>query len=132
MSYPVDELTELVTALASDLPGLRRTKLADMELLCSAILNQAVKKAIANKLHMYHLMTHRLQQLDTQTGFFLLKNAFSLHRLLFKLRSFPCYHHSEDPAPYDELTRNTAMSNSMVPVGSKQNSLSVLEASDSG
>ena len=51
VSYPVDEFTELVTSLASDLPGLKGTELADMELLCSAIFDQEVHKAIANKLH---------------------------------------------------------------------------------
>ena len=101
MSYPVDEFTELATTLASDLPGLKTTELANMELLGAAILDQAVKKAIANKLHTYHLMTNRKQQLDTHTGFFLLKNAFSLPRLLFLLRSSPCYRHSDDLAAYD-------------------------------
>ena len=86
MSYPVDKFTELMTTLASDLSGLKMTELAEMELLVSAILDQAVKKAITNKLHTYHLMTHRLQQLDMHTGYFLLKSAFSLPRLLFILR----------------------------------------------
>ena len=70
-----------------------------------------MKKAIANKLHTYNPMTHRLQQLDTHTGFFLLRNAFSLPRLLFLLRSSACYRHSDDPADYDECTRISAVSN---------------------
>ena len=53
-------------------------------------------------------MTHRLQQLDTHTGFFLLKNAFSLPRLLFLLSSSPCYRHSDDLAAYDKCTRKAA------------------------
>ena len=61
------------------------------------------------KLHIYHLMTHRLQQLDKHTGFFVLKNALPLLRLLFLLRSSPCYRHSDDLAPYDECTRNTSV-----------------------
>ena len=110
MNYPVDEFTKLVRTLASDLPGLKRTQLVDMELLGSPIPDQAVKKDIANKLHMYHLMTHRLHQLDTHTGFFLLNNALSLPRLLFLLRSFQCYRNSDDLTPYDECTRDTAVS----------------------
>ena len=108
MSYPVDKFKELVMTLASDPSGLKRTELADMELLGSAILDQAVKKAIANKLHTYHLMTHHLQQLDTHTGVFLLKNVFSLPHLHILLRSSSCYHHSDDLAVYKECTRNTA------------------------
>ena len=136
MSYPVDEFTELVTKLVYDFFGLKRTELADMELLGAAMLDQAVKKAIANKLHTCNFMTYRLQQLDTHTGFFLLKNALSLHRLLFLLRSSPCYRHSDDLAAYDECTvaqqSRHAMSNSTISVGSMQSYLSVVEASDFG
>ena len=110
MCYPVDEFTELMTTLASDLPGLKRTELADMELLGSAILDQALKNEIADKLHTYLLISLRLHQLDTHTGLFLLKNAFSLPRFLFLLWSLPCYRHSDDIAVYDECTRNTAES----------------------
>ena len=60
ISYPDDEFTEQVTTLASDLSGLKWTELADVELLGSTILQQAEKKAIPNKLHNYHPMTHRL------------------------------------------------------------------------
>ena len=44
--------------LASDLPGLKRTEVADMEILDTEILDQVVKKAIANRLHPYHPLTH--------------------------------------------------------------------------
>ena len=40
MCYPVDEFTKLVRILASGLPGFRRTKLADVEIVCSDILDQ--------------------------------------------------------------------------------------------
>ena len=81
MSYPVDKFKELVTTLASDFPGLKSTELADMDLLGSAILDQAVKKAIANKLHTDHLMAHRpqlLQQTRTRVYFFSIMHSHSL------------------------------------------------------
>ena len=80
-----------------------------MELLGSAILDQAVSKAFANKLHTCHLMTHRLHQLYSHTGFFW-RNEHSLPRLLILLRPSPCYRHSDDQAPYEECTRNAAES----------------------
>ena len=101
-SCPFNEFKQLVTTIASDF--------ADMEHLGSTILDQAVKKVIANKLHTYHLMTHRLLQLDTHTGFFLLNNAFSLPPLLFLFRSSPCYRHSDVLAAYGEYSRKTAKS----------------------
>ena len=60
MSHPIDELTDLATILASYLLVLKKAEHADMELLGSAILDQAVKKAMVSKLHTYLLMTHRL------------------------------------------------------------------------
>ena len=96
--------------MLTGLPSLIRTEHGDMGFLRSVILDVTVKKVIANKLHMYHIMTHRLLQLDAHTGFFLLKTAFSLTRLLFLLRSSPCYRHSDDLAPYGECTRSTAES----------------------
>ena len=81
-----------------------------MELLGSAILNQAAKKAINIKFSMYHFMANHLKQLDMHMGFFLLKNVFSFPRLLFLLCSSPCYHHSDDLVRYDECTCSTAES----------------------
>ena len=125
MSYPVDEFTELVTTLAPDLPGLKRTELADVVFLGSAIIDLAAKKAIASKLHTYHLMTHRLQQLDTHTGFFFLKNALSLPRLLFLHRSSPCYRHSDDLVAYDECTAESICNVQFDDTGWKQAKLPV-------
>ena len=105
MSYLVDEFTEIVTTLSSSLPCLRTTERVHMD-----ILDQTVRIAIASELHTYHLMAHRLQQLDTHAGFSLLKKAFSPHHLLFLVRSSPYYRHSDDLTPYDECTRNTAES----------------------
>ena len=44
--------------------------------------------------------------LDDNQSFFLLKNALSLPRFMFTLRSSPC-HHPELLAEYDEVTRST-------------------------
>ena len=71
-----------------------------------------MKKAITKTLHTYHLMTHRLHQLDTYTGFFLLKNVFSLPHLLFLLCSSPCYRPSDDLAAYGECTRDRRVNQS--------------------
>ena len=52
-------------------------------------------------------MNDRILLLDGHPGLFLLKNAFSLPRLLFTLRSAPCHHHPELLSEYDVITRST-------------------------
>ena len=98
------QLTSLQSCVISSRP-LKDT-ISSYRALRFSDSRKAVKKAIANKLHTYNLMIHRLQQLDTLTDLFLHRNAFSLPRLLFLLRSFACYRHSVD---YDECTRITAV-----------------------
>ena len=52
-------------------------------------------------------MIDRILLLDFHSGLFLLKNDFSLPRLLLSLRSAPCHHHPELLAEYDEVTCST-------------------------
>ena len=78
-----------------------------MELLGSPILNDATMCCIVKKFSEYKRMNDRILLLDGHPGLFLLKNAFSLPRLLFSLRSAPCHHHPELLVEYDEVTRST-------------------------
>ena len=52
-------------------------------------------------------MNARILLLNGHPGLILLKNAFSVSRLLFNLRSASCHHHPELLAEYDEVTRST-------------------------
>ena len=84
-------------------------------------------------------LADRLKLLSTHDGFFLLKNCFSLPKLMYTLRSAPCYD-SPFIRQYDNLIRNTlqsilnvtlsddAWSQSKLPV--KLGGLGVLSASD--
>ena len=78
-----------------------------MELLGSPILADATRCCIFKKLSEYKRMNDRILSLDGLPGLFLLKNAFSLPRLLLTLRSAPCHHHPELLAEYDVITRST-------------------------
>ena len=79
-----------------------------MELLGSPILADATRCCIVKKLSEYKRMIDRILLLDCHPGLFLLKNAFSLPRLLFTLRSAPCHHHPELLSEYDVITRSTS------------------------
>ena len=52
-------------------------------------------------------MNDRILLLDGHPGLFLVKNAFSIPRLLFTLRSAPYHHHPELMAEYDVITLST-------------------------
>ena len=51
-------------------------------------------------------MCDRIHLLDDLPCLFLLKNVFSLPRLLSTLRTTPCHHHPELLAEYDNVTRS--------------------------
>ena len=78
-----------------------------MELLGSPILADATRCCIVMKLSEYKRMKDRILLLDGHPGLLLQKNAFSLSRLLFTLRSAPCHHHSELLSECDVITRST-------------------------
>ena len=83
------------------------TELTKIELPGSPILADATRCCIVKKLSEYRRMNDRILLLDGHPGLFLLKNAFSLPRLLLTLRSAPCHHHPELLAEYDVITRST-------------------------
>ena len=86
---------------------IKVNELTKMELLGSPILTDAKRCYIVKKLSEYKRMNDRILLLDGHPCLFLLKNAFSLPRILLALRSAPCHHHPELLAEYDVITRST-------------------------
>ena len=101
------KFSRVVNSVNELLPEIKVTELTKMELLGSPILADATRCCIVKKLSEYKRMNDRILLLDGHPGLFLLKNAFSLPRLLFTLRSAPCHHHPELLSEYDVITRST-------------------------
>ena len=101
------KFSRVVNSFNELLPEIKVTELTKMELLGSPILADATRCCIVMKLSEYKRMNDRIFLLDSHPGLFLLKNAFSLPRLLFTLRSAPCHHHQELLAECDVITRST-------------------------
>ena len=59
------------------------------------------------KLTKYKRMNDRILLLDGHPGRLMLKNAFSLSRLLSILWMVPCHHYPELMAEYDKVTHST-------------------------
>ena len=102
-----EKFSRVVNSFNELLPEIKVTELTKMELLGSPILADATRCCIVKKLSEYKRMNDRILLLDGHPGLFLLKNAFSLPRLLFTLRSAPCHHHPELLSEYDVITRST-------------------------
>ena len=103
----VVKFSRVVNSFNELLPEVKVTELTKIELLGSPILADATRCCIAKKLSEYKRMNDRILLLDGHPGLFLLKNAFSLPRLLHALRSASCHHHPELLAEYDVTTRST-------------------------
>ena len=99
--------SRVVNSLNELLPEVKVTELTKMELLGSPILADATRCCIVKKLSECKWMNDRILLLDGHPGVFLLKNAFSLPRLLLTLRSAPCHHHPELLSEYDVVTHST-------------------------
>ena len=101
------KFSSVVNSFDELLPEIKLTEITKMELLGSPILADATRCRIVKKLSEYKRMNDRIFLLDGHPGLFLLKNAFSIPRLLFTLRSAPCHHHPELLSEYDVITRST-------------------------
>ena len=78
-------------AIEGSLAGVTVTPSNDVELLGSPISLPATARVIESKVEHFQSMTENLRLLDAHPALFLLKNCFAVPRLLYTLRSSPCY-----------------------------------------
>ena len=107
VGFAVGIFSRIVNSFNELLPEVKVTKLTKMDLLGSPILNDATRCCIVKKLSEYKRMNDCIVLLDGHPGLLLLKNAFSLLRLLLTIRSALCHYHPELLAEYDVITRST-------------------------
>ena len=100
------KFSRVVNSFSELLPEIKVTELTKMEFLGSPILTDVTRCYIVKKLSEYKGKNDRIILLEGHSGLFLLKNAFSLPRLLFTLRSASCHRHPELLAEYDVITRS--------------------------
>jgi hypothetical protein len=88
-------------------PDIKHVKTAAAMLLGAPIGNeQSVDDVLKAKLEELRRLSSRLSLLHAHDALFLLKNCFSIPKLMFSLRSAPCYSH-QLLAEYDEVIRST-------------------------
>ena len=70
---------------------VQETPIENSSILGSPLSSTGIQHSLKSKLETLRTMIGRLQLLDSHPAFYLLKSCFSLPKLLFILRSAPCY-----------------------------------------
>ena len=86
-----DEFIAATQTIDSILPGARVTNLEDLDILGSPIHQSSVRSCLHGKHEQLSAMSQKLSLIDSHPALFLLKNCFSLPKLVYTLRSAPCY-----------------------------------------
>ena len=86
-------------------PGIRILKDQDLTLLGAPILEESGNDVLLSKLQDLSLMVERLEDIDAHDALFLLKNCFSIPKLMYFLRCAPCFKHQGTLHKYDEKLR---------------------------
>jgi hypothetical protein len=91
-------------------PSIIHTRCKDALLLGAPVGNyEAVTTVLQTKLSQFKCLTERLVNFNAHDAFFLLRNCFALPKLLYTLRSAPCFSH-DLLKQYDDVIFNTMQS----------------------
>ncbi|XP_055355148.1 uncharacterized protein LOC129600635 [Paramacrobiotus metropolitanus] len=101
-------------------PDIRISKPEELELLGSPLLSEAIAGALMRKVGQAQVLADQLGILPSHQAFFLLKNCLSLPKLLYILRTSPCWQYPEELRKFDDVIRfkaeqltNVAMSDTV-------------------
>ena len=94
-----------IEAIEQLLPGVRVTAPKDLVILGSPIDAAAIKEHINAQTNTFLLMIDRLSQIDPHPALYLLRNCFSLPRLLYLLRSSPSYNLQDQLTVFDNVMK---------------------------
>src|SRR5664279_5500906 len=96
---------EVVHAVRNVLPSVTHVDPLDAIVLGAPIGGDVIIDTVLHcKLKEFRLLAERLKKLNTHDAFYLLKNCFSLPKLMYTLRSAPCYD-SQLLNQYDDTIR---------------------------
>ena len=85
------EAEKILDKFRSVTPEIKLIQQANMSLLGSPIQETATSNILNDKLKELNILATRLQELDAHDALFLLKNCFFIPKLLYILRTAPCY-----------------------------------------
>ena len=79
-----------------------------LEILCSPFHKTCIRETLSTKLASFQGMISELSVLDCHPALFLLRNCFSIPRLIYFLRSAPCYIEVDILNAFDSSIRSSA------------------------
>ena len=83
-------------------------KKEDVILLGSPVTSTAIRPQFQHKLSILKAMTEELSFLDRHPAFLLLKNCFSMPKLMYLLRGSPTFQHPDLLADFDDCLKSCA------------------------
>jgi hypothetical protein len=114
---PLSSLT--IHGMFNDLaPGIKLLEKTEARLLGTALFPEGIDSVLENKMEHLKRLVERLSVIDSHDALFLLKHCLALPKLLYTLRTAPCFYSNILPL-YDnilkegiELITNTSLNNS--------------------
>ena len=104
-----DEFELAIRCINGALPGARVIHPANLQILGSLILEAGIKNTFSKKRSILSQMSSRLLLIDSHPALFLLRNSFSIPKLLYILRPAPCYESPDEVGKIDGILRKCAV-----------------------
>ena len=92
----------------SILENVSFAKKEDVTLLGSPLTSTAIRPQFQQKHSIFKAMTEKLSLLDQHPAYFLLKNCFSMPKLMYLLQSSPTFQHPNLLADFDDCLKSCA------------------------
>ena len=84
-------------------PGVKVTSFDELVILGAPIGAGAITKCLSTKTSELERMVKNIEKIDSHHAFFLLKNCFHMPKLLYFLRTAPCFQHSNLLDRFDDV-----------------------------
>ena len=91
-SMPVERTkTEYLVQVLRGVLGVQVTELEDLVVLGAPVGSAALESTVEEKIQVFQDFSQKLQRIDAHYALFLIKNCLHIHRLLYVLRTCPCF-----------------------------------------
>ncbi|XP_029654873.1 uncharacterized protein LOC115228431 [Octopus sinensis] len=105
ISYDVHRFSVAHCSIESLLPNIHVTSPGNLKILGSTIFHSGVVSTLSEKTSNLASMSCNLGIINSHSALFLLRNCFAIPKLLFTLRSAPCFANPESLSRFDHSLR---------------------------
>jgi len=101
-----NECIQALSSFKSITEGVKLLNKSDLTLLGAPIFPEATLSVLESKLENLEIMAGRLKKIDSHAALFLLKNCFAMPKLIYFLRSSPCFMEANILQRYDSMLKD--------------------------